>query len=66
MGLVLDHHDVVTDDGYILDLWHVYKPNTDKKYCSMNGDSYPIFFQQGYVDMGGTWFFNPNSQSIGE
>ena len=27
MGLEFESFDVVTEDGYILDLWHVYKPN---------------------------------------
>ena len=31
----------------------------------MHEQSYPVFFQQGFLEIGGTWFFNPNAKSIG-
>ena len=51
-GLHFSHHNVTTEDGFILDLWHVYNPNCSKLWKE------PVFFQHGLIDKAGTWFFN--------
>lgn len=58
-GLQFERFDVTTDDGYILDLWHVYKTE-----CVDRAKYEPVFFQHGLIDIAGTWFFNSPNKSM--
>ena len=55
-GLNFEQFNVTCEDGYILDLWHVWSPN-----CSSLKT--PVFFQHGLIDIAGTWFFSPPDKS---
>lgn len=58
-GYNFDDFNVTTDDGYILSLWHVWKPGCDEL------TEHPVFLQHGLIDEGGTWFYNPGNRSLG-
>lgn len=58
-GLEFEQFNVTTEDGYILDLWHVWNAS-----CSNLNEASPVFFQHGLIDIAGTWFFNTPDKSV--
>jgi len=57
---------VTTEDGYILDLWHVWD-NSSYNYPAINpatGEKKVAFFQHGLIDIAGTWWFNTENLSV--
>lgn len=56
-GLEFEQFNVTCDDGYILDLWHVWSPECSEIKAT------PVFFQHGLTDIASTWFFNTAEKS---
>jgi len=57
-GLNFTHHNVTTIDGYILDLWHVWKDDVEPAINEETGERKVAFMQHGLIDVAGTWWFN--------
>jgi len=55
-GLNFEDYNITTEDGYILNLWHVWNPAISQKKVA--------FMQHGLIDIAGTWFFNTPEKSI--
>jgi len=57
-GLNFTQHSVTTTDGYILDLWHVWKDDVEPAINEETGERKVAFMQHGLIDIAGTWWFN--------
>ena len=51
-GLEFETIDVVTEDGYINEMWHIWSKE------ALDTSQEPIFFLHGVIDTAGTWLFN--------
>ena len=55
---------MTTEDGYILDLWHVWNANVTPAVNEETGERKTAFFQHGLIDTAGTWVFNQENKSV--
>ena len=57
-NLTFEDHTVQTQDGYILNLWHVFDENAVPKINPKDGKKQVVFMQHGLIDAAGTFLFN--------